>query len=151
MAVLRLKITHKDIRMKYAKIRQDGSLEFAPINNHGTSNWILKTDEVLAEGYLPVEEAEGDIEGYEVSGGKIVAVFKQIEDVVEEAVKPIDPTIQRIQELKAKLFATDYIACKIIEALDYSEQAYLKEKYADVIAKRRQWRAELNDLLEEID
>lgn len=137
--------------MKYAKIRQDGSLEFAPINNHGTSNWILKTDEVLAEGYLPVEEAEGDIEGYEVSGGKIVAVFKQIEDVVEEAVKPIDPTIQRIQELKAKLFATDYIACKIIEALDYSEQAYLKEKYADVIAKRRQWRAELNDLLEEID
>lgn len=133
--------------MKYAKIRQDGSLEFAPRNNHGTSNWILKTDEVLAEGYLPVEEAEGDIEGYEVSGNKIVPVFKKVEEVVEEAVIEIDPTIQRIQELKAKLFATDYIACKIAEALDYSEQADLKEKYADVIQQRREWRAELNDLL----
>ena len=33
------------------------------------------------------------------------------------------------------------------EALDYSEQADLKEKYADVIMQRREWRAELNDLL----
>ena len=101
--------------------------------------------------YLPVEEAEGDVEGYEVFGGKIVAVFKKAEEAVEEAIIEVNTTIQRIQELKAKLFATDYIACKITEALDYSEQADLKEKYADVIAKIRQWRAELNDLLEEID
>lgn len=133
--------------MKYAKIRQDGSLEFAPRNNHGTSNWILKTDEVLAEGYLPVEEAEGDVEGYEVSGNKIVPVFKKVEEFFEEPAVEVDPAIQRIQELKAKLFATDYIACKITEALDYSEQADLKEKYADVIMQRREWRAELNDLL----
>lgn len=133
--------------MKYAKIKQDGSLEFAPRNNHGTSNWILKTDEVLAEGYLPVVETEEDVDHYEVSGGKIVPVLKTVEEVAEEVVELIDPAVLRITELKKMLFATDYIACKIIEALDYSEQADLKEKYADVIMQRREWRAELNDLL----
>ena len=119
--------------MKYAKIKQDGSLEFAPRNNHGTSNWIVETEE--------------EIDHYEVSCGKIVPVLKTVEEVAEEVVELIDPAVLRITELKKMLFATDYIACKIIEALDYSEQADLKEKYADVIMQRREWRAELNDLL----
>ena len=53
---------------------------------------------------------------------------------------------QRIAELKAYLTETDYIANKLIEAVDEAETQDLKEKYADTLKKRREARAEINQL-----
>ena len=53
---------------------------------------------------------------------------------------------QRIAELKQYLSDTDYIANKMIEAIDDTELQDLKEKYADTLKKRREARAEINQL-----
>ena len=47
---------------------------------------------------------------------------------------------QRISELHAKLFATDYIAAKIAEG------AATREEYADKLSERQSWRNEINEL-----
>ena len=52
----------------------------------------------------------------------------------------------RIAELKQYLSDTDYIANKLIEAVDDTELQDLKEKYADTLKKRREARAEINQL-----
>lgn len=51
----------------------------------------------------------------------------------------------RIYELMERLAQTDYIACKIAEG------AAVPEEYADVIAERAAWRAEINKLRGEGD
>ena len=53
---------------------------------------------------------------------------------------------QRIAELKQCLSDTDYIANKLIEAVDETELQDLKEKYAETLKKRREARAEINQL-----
>lgn len=61
--------------------------------------------------------------------------------------KDIDQTRQDvIVELKQYLSDTDYIANKMIEAIDDAELQDLKEKYADTLKKRREARAEINQL-----
>ena len=65
-------------------------------------------------------------------------------------VKNAEPTEEQIKammiaELKANLSATDYVVIKIAEG------AATTEDYADVIAKRQQWRAEINSLENTID
>lgn len=52
----------------------------------------------------------------------------------------------RIAELKQYLSDTDYISNKLIEAVDDTELQDLKEKYADTLKKRREARAEINQL-----
>lgn len=47
---------------------------------------------------------------------------------------------QKINELKSKLNETDYIIIKIAEGVAAPEE------YADVIAQRQAWRAEINEL-----
>lgn len=69
---------------KYAKLNKDGTLEYAPINLNGVSNWINDENAVLAAGYLPLEELE-PLEGQYVSGhkifeNKIVPVFSVYPD-----------------------------------------------------------------------
>ena len=51
-----------------------------------------------------------------------------------------------ISELKQFLASTDYISCKLIEAIDEVELQDLKEKYKDVLKQRREARAEINKL-----
>ena len=46
----------------------------------------------------------------------------------------------RISELKQLLAGTDYVAAKIAEG------AATREEYADVIARRQEWRDEINAL-----
>lgn len=53
--------------------------------------------------------------------------------------KPIDNNT-KIERLKQKLTDTDYVVIKIAEG------AATMEEYADVIAKRQQWREEINVL-----
>lgn len=52
----------------------------------------------------------------------------------------------KVLELKNYLSQTDYVSCKLTEALDETELQDLKEKYADVLKKRREARAEINEL-----
>ena len=68
-----------------------------------------------------------------------------------EVVKTAEPTKEEqaqfeIAELKKYLADTDYIANKLIEAVDDSELNDLKEKYADVLKQRREARARINEL-----
>lgn len=51
-----------------------------------------------------------------------------------------DPTEFQIDVLKNKLAATDYVVIKIAEG------AATEEEYADVIAQRKEWRAQINEL-----
>lgn len=71
---------------QYAKITENGTLEYAPRDTDNTSNWIMKTEEVLAAGYLPVSEIvipeNSYIRGYEQSDDSIVPVLAQYEEYV---------------------------------------------------------------------
>ena len=144
--------------MKYAKINEDGSLEYAPRNKGSISNWINDVEAVLAEGYLPVEEfvvADDEVLiGYSIVENKIVPTIEKIvEPTVEEPTEPepIDERLERINELRGKLFQTDYITCKLVEAIDEEEFNELKEIYAETIAQRREWRTEIDALLKELN
>ena len=53
---------------------------------------------------------------------------------------------ERVAELKEFLSSTDYVSCKLTEALDETELQDLKEKYKDVLKQRREARAEINKL-----
>ena len=66
--------------MKYANVKEDKTLEYAPRNIPGISNWIEDESAVLAAGYLPVAELvlpEGKyISGYEIKNGEISPILK---------------------------------------------------------------------------
>ena len=49
-----------------------------------------------------------------------------------------------ILDLKKKLADTDYLACKIAEG------AATLEEYAEIIAQREAWRAQINELMGEV-
>lgn len=54
---------------------------------------------------------------------------------------------QEIADLKAFLESTDYVVSKIAEAQAYGEDTtYLKIKYAEVIRKRKDARARIEEL-----
>ena len=61
---------------------------------------------------------------------------------------PTDEELKQgeIGNLKQFLIDTDYIANKLIEAIDDAELQDLKEKYAETLKKRRQARARINEL-----
>lgn len=52
---------------------------------------------------------------------------------------------QQVAELKAELSSTDYVVIKIAEATG-EEADSLREKYAQVIADRKAWREQINNL-----
>lgn len=52
--------------------------------------------------------------------------------------------IRKIEELKQKLFATDYVTLKIVEG------AATLEDYKDTIMQRSKWRSEINSLEEKL-
>lgn len=108
-----------------------------------TSGRILATSE-YAE-YLPEEAFEFEFpddfdftvqNDYRVVDGELVS------DPV-----PVPPEVQ-LAELKQKLAQTDYIIVKVQEYA-ISEEALSDEdanRYADVIAQRKQWRQQINEL-----
>ena len=87
----------------------------------------------LQEGY-EIQEVEP------VDGERMFEVVKTAEPTKEEQAQ------FEIAELKQYLADTDYIANKLIEAIDESELNDLKEKYADVLKQRREARARINEL-----
>lgn len=67
--------------------------------------------------------------------------------VYNAIVEPTEAEInaQRVAELKQKLADSDYAVIKIAEATGEETEA-LREKYAQVIADRKAWREEINQL-----
>ena len=82
-------------------------------------------------------DSEHTVQDYEQYKGAYLLKSEVPEDEKNKA---------KVLELKSYLSQTDYIACKLIEALDDTELQDLKEKYADVLKKRREARAEINKL-----
>lgn len=52
--------------------------------------------------------------------------------------------------LKGKLATTDYVVVKMMEADTEEERIQLRQEYADIINQRKEWRAQINQLEEEL-
>lgn len=60
--------------------------------------------------------------------------------LIHDPYEPVPTAAEQIAALKQKLAETDYAVIKIAEG------AATTEDYADLIAQRQEWRAEINDL-----
>ncbi len=69
---------------EYAKILENGNLEYAPRDIPGVSNWGLNEANVLAAGYLPVDSVvapKGKQQaGWKIENDRIVPVFTAISE-----------------------------------------------------------------------
>ena len=83
---------------------------------------------------------EQDAEHFRITRGENLEwIVEAIPEKTEEE-KAAEAKEARINELKAKLSETDYVAAKIAEG------AATKEEYASVLADRQAWRDEINAL-----
>lgn len=88
------------------------------------------------EAYKFVEENGYTIEEIEPKSDERQFKIVEIPQPSEEDIKQA-----RIEELKAKLSETDYVVIKIAEG------EATQEEYAEVLANRKAWRTEINELL----
>lgn len=95
--------------------------------NHGTEE-IPVMEQIFLNKSMVWNETNEEIAKREAYNGEYT-----IEDVPQSA-------DERIAELKRMLSETDYVVIKIAEGVATSEE------YADVIADRSIWRAEINEL-----
>lgn len=99
---------------------------------HHTDMEAMKTMDGISKAEMEVSDEE-----FEAAGS-----LARIIDGKTDEEKQRDDAEVRIRQLKAKLAETDYIAAKIAEG-----SATAKE-YAEQIAERQAWRAEINELEE---
>lgn len=85
-------------------------------------------------------------DGYEIQEVEAVDGERMFEVVKSSAPTEQELAEREIAELKQFLADTDYIANKLVEAVDDAEQQDLREKYAEVLKQRRQARARINEL-----
>lgn len=68
--------------IRYAKIKEGGTLEYAPRDIPGISNWLSTPTAVIAAGYLPVAEVETPagqyVTGYQIEDGQIMPIFSSL-------------------------------------------------------------------------
>lgn len=93
------------------------------------------TLEEYEKAYKFVDENGYTIEEIEPKGEERQFKIVEIPEPTEEELKQA-----RIDELKDKLSETDYIVIKIAEG------EATKEEYAEVLAQRKAWRNEINEL-----
>ena len=93
------------------------------------------TEEQYDEAYEYISANGYTIEEIKPKDGVRQFKIVEITQPTEEDVKQ-----QRIYELKQLLSDTDYVAIKIAEG------SATASEYADVIAQRKAWRAEINEL-----
>jgi len=113
------------------------------------SNWRIKkadllNDELhekLAEEEKAVADWCNDNQQYQINDDEEYIFVEPIPAPTEQELAE-----REIAELKQFLADTDYIANKLIEAIDDAELSDLKEKYADVLRRRREARARINEL-----
>lgn len=94
------------------------------------------TLEEYDEAYKFVEENGYTIEEIEPKDNERQFKIIEIPEPTEEDIKQA-----RVEELKAKLSETDYVVIKIAEG------EATQEEYAEVLANRKSWRTEINELL----
>ena len=119
--------------MRYAKILENGSLEYAPRNIDGVSNWIEDVDAVKAAGYLPVSE-EVIPQGYvvscwEIKDGEIVQILEKIPEPTKEE--------QRQARAEAYRLEKDPITCQIISLRDEEQTPEVIAEIAQLIEERK--------------
>lgn len=124
--------------MKKAYIYNEYSKEFEseiycqldPLETAATGEevYLLPALATFVEPLPPVEGAEVVFDGEKW-------FYRYMPEPTPEEIKQ-----QKINELKAKLQATDYVVIKIAEGVATPEE------YAEVIAQRQAWRAEINEL-----
>lgn len=100
------------------------------LNFEAARKWAREHNVTFGELIDQREEKDGKLYRYFQIGVK-----PQPHIPTEEEIKAA-----RITELKANLASTDYTVIKIAEG------AATPEEYADVIAQRQAWRAEINEL-----
>lgn len=100
-----------------------------------------------------VDEPEQEEKTYETKTRPATREIKKLFRYFQIGAEPVAPEptpeemkAQEIAELRAYLESTDYISNKLIEAIDDAELQDLKEKYADVLARRREARVRINEL-----
>lgn len=99
---------------------------------------VSENEPVLLDNYEVEEDTDHNVDDFIHVDGEFV--LKTDDKAIRQEKD------QRIAELKQLLADTDYIANKLIEAVDDAELQDLKEKYADTLKKRREARAEINQL-----
>lgn len=129
---------------------------FILFNKNGTRNKTYPNDgtylkeDMLSKGYVEVSEddwklytfGEGDNGTgyiYDMKTGRPISAPPISKNVIEKI-----EINNRISELKKNLVDTDYVVIKIAEG------AATKEDYADIITNREEWRAEINELEEQL-
>lgn len=104
---------------------------------HHTDMEAMKTMDGIGKAELEISDEE-----FEAAGSLARIIDGKIFIGKTDEEKAADDARVRIAALKKKLAETDYIAAKITEG-----SATAKE-YADKIAERQAWRAEINELEE---
>ena len=71
--------------MQYAKLVDKNSLDYAPINKNGISNYNINTEKLIEDGYLQVIKTEAPapdyVDHYEIIDNCIVQVWEKISEV----------------------------------------------------------------------
>lgn len=107
------------------------------------------TDIEEKEAYIDVDDEEAEktysVEGgkhWAVQNGKLIKVDYKDEQYLEHE------KANKIAELKSYLDSTDYVIAKLNELKldDEAEYEKARAEYADVLAKRKQSRARINEL-----
>ena len=118
---------------KYAKIKENGTLEYAPRNQHGISNWINDEAAVLDAGYLPVSEEvipQGYVvSGWEVKAGEIIPILDKIPEPTKEE--------QRQARAEAYRLEKDPITCQIISLRDEEQTPEVIAEIAALVEERK--------------
>ena len=109
----------------------------------------------LREEQIKIGQRSSPIEEVQNADGSITTTDYGTCDIFEPCYVYVPHTPEqlreiRIQQLKAKLRATDYVVTKLAEMKVYSVAAYENEvlRYADIVVDRQAWRAEINELEE---
>lgn len=121
---------------QYAKII-NSTLEFAPRDKDGISNWINDEEAVLAEGYLPYEPTEYPTDGkrynttYEEQDGKIVTVYVELPFTKDEIIE-IRATLYRNE---VDPLVAEYTRKKTFNLFEGNEEAELLAKIEAKVAE----------------
>ena len=100
---------------------------------------IYKDGEILGYSNFPVFE----------DGAQCYKVAKEEYDVYKNNLIKKQQIQYQIDDLKDKLKETDWVVIKINEMETEEEKQDLRNKYANILTERKQWREEINKLEKE--
>lgn len=128
--------------MRYAKILENGSLEYAPRNIDGVSNWIEDVDAVKAAGYLPVHDS------FLTPEGKVFSGWENVDDVICPVFSEEPGATDEEKKQIVRQVRNDYINKLTWRIERYREQIALSNETTDdgeLIQKILEYRQYLRD------